>query len=230
MVHLLRNEIAAVFTKYSPSNPAKVQQEPMPSDDSEVKSSRLLRLHHKAADVNVPSIQFVALVCRKNGLYSVSFPDFKNCIASASDLDGVMVKAAEVLALCIEDMIDNGEELPTFAADPAGVVVALVPYKPVSRPARVRITVDAWLLARIDQAAEATGESRSEYLANAARQRVEHQTGTDTISEGAAIGPVCSDVEEFNLNPVMPVDTTETLKSIKETLSRLDMPLRQGEC
>ncbi len=214
----------------------------MPSDDSEVKSSRLLRLHHKAADVNVPSIQFVALVCRKNGLYSVSFPDFKNCIASASDLDGVMVKAAEVLALCIEDMIDNGEELPqprslahiaedpNFAADPAGVVVALVPYKPVSRPARVRITVDAWLLARIDQAAEATGESRSEYLANAARQRVEHQTGADTISEGAAIGPVCSDVEDFNPNPVMPVDTTETLKSIKETLSRLDMPLRQGEC
>jgi metal-responsive CopG/Arc/MetJ family transcriptional regulator len=48
----------------------------------------------------------------------------------------------------------------------------LVPYAPPSKSVRLNITLDESLLNRVDQAAQRAGETRSGYLAAAARRRL----------------------------------------------------------
>jgi predicted RNase H-like HicB family nuclease len=125
----------------------------------------------------------VALVHHENGAYGVSFPDFPGCTTVAADLDGAVAKAAEVLAFHVEGLAEDGplpqvrgmselERDPTFREDAEGALLVLVPYSPPTRAVRINITVDESLLARIDRAAEAEGETRSAYLANAAIARL----------------------------------------------------------
>jgi predicted RNase H-like HicB family nuclease len=155
-------------------------------------------------------MQVVALIDEENGVYGASFPDFPGCVTTANDPDEVLTKAAEVLALHISGMIAEGRDLPhvrplsrlvddrTFVESSAGAMVALVPYAPASRPVNLNITIDEALLARIDQAAHAAGESRSMFLAEAAQQRLARRPG----SEGSSIEPTSTPVEVRPLTPV----------------------------
>jgi predicted RNase H-like HicB family nuclease len=135
------------------------------------------------------NMQVVALIHEENGVFGASFPDFLGCITVADSLDAIVPKAAEVLAFHIEGMIEDGLALPpvrtlaqlrkdpAFRADSAGAMIALVPYAPPARAARINITLDESLLARVDRAAEAAGETRSGYLADAARRRLAVEAG-----------------------------------------------------
>jgi predicted RNase H-like HicB family nuclease len=125
----------------------------------------------------------VAMVHYENGAYGVSFPDFPGCTTVADDLDGAVAKAAEVLAFHVEGLAEDGplprprsmselERDPAFREDARGALLVLVPYNPPTRAVRINITVDESLLARIDRAAEAEGETRSGYLAKAAVARM----------------------------------------------------------
>jgi predicted RNase H-like HicB family nuclease len=126
----------------------------------------------------------VALIHEENGLFGASFPDFLGCTTVADSLDALMPKAAEVLAFHVEGMMEDGLSLPPvrslmelrkdpiFREDSAGAMIALVPYAPPARAARINITLDESLLERVDRAAEAAGETRSGYLAAAARHRL----------------------------------------------------------
>jgi predicted RNase H-like HicB family nuclease len=128
-------------------------------------------------------MQVVALIHEHNGAYGVSFPDFPGCTTGADDLDTAVRKAAEVLAFHAEGLAEDGP-LPEprtftelrkdreFRADAKGALVALVPYVPPSCATRVNITLDQSLLSRIDSAASARGETRSGFLAAAARKRL----------------------------------------------------------
>jgi predicted RNase H-like HicB family nuclease len=134
-------------------------------------------------------MQVVTLIHEENGLFGASFPDFLGCITVADSLDAIVPKAAEVLAFHIEGMIEDGLELPpvrtlarlrkdpAFRADSAGAMIVLVPYAPPARAMRINITLDESLLARVDRAAEAAGETRSGYLADAARRRLAAESG-----------------------------------------------------
>jgi predicted RNase H-like HicB family nuclease len=134
-------------------------------------------------------MQAVALIHEENGVFGASFPDFLGCITVADSLDAILPKAAEVLAFHVEGMIADGLPLPpvrtlmqlrkdpVFRADSAGAMIALVPYAPPARAARINITLDETLLARVDRAAEAAGETRSGYLADAARRRLAAEAG-----------------------------------------------------
>lgn len=129
-------------------------------------------------------MQVVALIHEENGVFGASFPDFLGCTTVADSLDAIMPKAAEVLAFHVEGMVEDGLSLPPvrsltqlrkdpiFREDSAGAIIALVPYAPPARAARINITLDESLLERVDRAAEAAGETRSGYLAAAARQRL----------------------------------------------------------
>jgi predicted RNase H-like HicB family nuclease len=129
-------------------------------------------------------MQVVALIHEEKGVFGASFPDFLGCTTIANSLDAIMPKAAEALAFHVEGMIEDGLSLPPvrtlaqlrkdpiFREDSAGAMVALVPYAPPTRAARINITFDESLLERVDRAAEAAGETRSGYLAAAARQRL----------------------------------------------------------
>lgn len=128
-------------------------------------------------------MQVVALIDEEKGRFGVAFPDFPGCTTTADSLDAAIAKAAEVLAFHVEGLAEDGP-LPvprtlaelrkdrTFRADAKGAMIALVPYAPPARAVRLNITLDESLLARVDRAASNAGETRSGYLAEAARRRL----------------------------------------------------------
>ena len=128
-------------------------------------------------------MQVVALIDEEDGRFGVAFPDFPGCTTVATSLDEAVIKAAQALAFHVEGMAEDGP-LPAprtlaelrkdaeFRRDLKGAMVALVPYEPPSRATRVNITLDESLLTRIDSAAASLGESRSGFLATAARKRL----------------------------------------------------------
>jgi hypothetical protein len=133
-------------------------------------------------------------------------------------------------------------------------MVALVPYVPTNRPVNLNITIDESLLARIDQAALAAGESRSMFLAKAAQQRLALRSGLEGISSkptstpaevqspapvavddvmpdagGATITPVLAPVTEPLSVATEPTDTATSLATIREILEHLDQSgVKQG--
>src|SRR5215467_4231177 len=140
-------------------------------------------------------MQVVALIHEENGVFGASFPDFLGCTTVADSLDAIVPKAAEALAFHVEGMVEDGLPLPpvrglmqlrkdpVFREDCAGAMIALVPYAPPARAARINITLDESLLERVDRAAEVAGETRSGYLATAARQRLALEADAGTLAQ-----------------------------------------------
>jgi predicted RNase H-like HicB family nuclease len=117
--------------------------------------------------------------------FGVSFPDFPGCITAGRNIDEAKDMAQEALALHIQGMIEDGEQLPDpskleeIMADPdfadaaAYLVVDIPDAKP--RTVRVNITVPEMTLKQIDAAAKKRGMSRSSFLVHAARNAIESQ-------------------------------------------------------
>jgi predicted RNase H-like HicB family nuclease len=115
----------------------------------------------------------------------ISFPDFPGAVAGGASLDEALRRGREGLAFHIESMDEVGEALPRvrdvaeiradaeFAKDIVGAaMVALVDVDLPGRAVRLNISMDEHLVARVDQAASASGETRSGYIANAVRARI----------------------------------------------------------
>ncbi|HVG82430.1 MAG TPA: type II toxin-antitoxin system HicB family antitoxin [Methylomirabilota bacterium] len=135
--------------------------------------------------------RYIALVDReeRNGrpVWGVSFPDFPGCVAVGNSFQHAVDSAAEALRFHVEGMLADGlsipepRELESIAADSdwaedlrGAAVTCLVPLLPPSKaPERVNISMDGGLLREIDSAAEALGSTRSGFLAEAARDRLE---------------------------------------------------------
>jgi non-homologous end joining protein Ku/predicted RNase H-like HicB family nuclease len=125
----------------------------------------------------------VAMIHQEGAAFGVSFPDFPGCTTVGNDLETAVAQAAEVLAFHAEGLAEDGAlprprsltELnsdPDFLEDRKDALLILVPYEPPTRAIRINMTVEESLLARIDRAAEAAGETRSAYFARAARLRM----------------------------------------------------------
>ena len=112
--------------------------------------------------------------------YSVFFPDLPGCTSAGDTVNEAILNAGKALALHLRGMADDDEPVPhqrDFAdidhdpdVDEAGRV--LIRGDVPGKAARFNVTMDEGLLARIDEAANATGMSRSGYLADAARQKL----------------------------------------------------------
>jgi predicted RNase H-like HicB family nuclease len=131
------------------------------------------------------TMQVVALIDEDDGRFGVSFPDFPGCTTIAANLDAAVAKAAEVLAFHIEGLAEDGplpeprsmSELardPEFRAAAKNAIATLVPYNPPARAVRINITLEESLLERIDRTTQRTGETRSGYLAEAAKRRLSY--------------------------------------------------------
>ncbi len=128
---------------------------------------------------------YVAMIRKRADTdYGVEFPDFDGIATGGTTLDEAMAAAREALALHIDAMIDDDEPIPApssideIVGDPyyredVAVLVAAPPGKP--RYKRIAITVEESLLDAVDAAAKAAGESRSGFLAGAARERMERR-------------------------------------------------------
>ncbi|MBN9022639.1 MAG: type II toxin-antitoxin system HicB family antitoxin [Rhizobiales bacterium] len=124
------------------------------------------------------------LIHEQDGRYGISFPDFPGCISGGASLDEALARGAETLTFHIEGMIADGDPLPVlrtleqlrqdagFLEDAEGAVIAAVPVELPGRAVRVNVSIDEHLLDAIDRAARAAGQSRSAFLASAARARI----------------------------------------------------------
>jgi predicted RNase H-like HicB family nuclease len=131
--------------------------------------------------------RYVALVDGEAGAYGVMVPDLPGCTSAGDKTDEALHHAIEAVRLWAEDAIADGEELPAprsveqLRADPeiaaalaAGAALTIVPLvMEIGRPATANLSLDAGLLAAIDEAATARGMARSAFLAGAARQKIE---------------------------------------------------------
>jgi predicted RNase H-like HicB family nuclease len=129
---------------------------------------------------------YPALITRDEGDaggFGVVFPDLPGCVSGGDSVTDAAESAAEALALHLEGMVEEGlplpdpsapGEVPVWLEDIPGRIVTtvLVPADAPGRAVRANITMDASLLRRVDAAAAADGDTRSGFLAQAARERL----------------------------------------------------------
>ncbi|BDA85646.1 HicB family protein [Aureimonas sp. SA4125] len=131
----------------------------------------------------------VALVHGEPGTYGISFPDFPGASSLGETMAEVMERGREALASHIEAMVEETRSMPVLRtldvlqADPAfaedfgdAAAVALVDVDLPGRSVRLNISMDETLVDRIDRRARALGETRSGFLASAARERLAYKS------------------------------------------------------
>jgi predicted RNase H-like HicB family nuclease len=127
----------------------------------------------------------IGLVHNEDGAYGISFPDFPGVASGGASLDEALRRGAATLVFHVAGMVEDGEALPVlrsieelrrdreFRKDAKGAVIVAVPVELPGKALRVNISIDERLLNAIDREAEALGETRSAFLANAARARMQ---------------------------------------------------------
>lgn len=126
-----------------------------------------------------------ALIHGEPGAYGISFPDFPGAVSGGSTVAEAVERGREGLSLHIESMRIDQVALPklrdiaeirsdrTLAEDlKDAVTIAAVDFDLPGRAIRVNISMDEGLLARVDRRASDLGESRSGFLAAAAKARL----------------------------------------------------------
>ena len=122
---------------------------------------------------------YVALLRKQTDSdFGVDFPDFPGCVTAGETLEDARRMAAEAIQLHIEGMIEDGDAIPApsrlddIMADPHhrdGVAVLI--DASVRRPAvRINVSLPADLVEAIDRATD----NRSRFLADAAREKLQH--------------------------------------------------------
>lgn len=125
-----------------------------------------------------------ALIHEENGVFGISFPDFPGAVSTDRTPDDVIRKGSEVLTFHVAGMVEDGDPIPIlrslaelkadreFREAAKGATIALISFEMPGKSVRLNISMDEHLLDAVDRAAEAAGQSRSAFLAEAARQRV----------------------------------------------------------
>ena len=128
---------------------------------------------------------YVALLWKdEKSDYGVEFPDFPGCVTAGKTLDEAKDLAAEAVAFHIDGMRADGEKPP----DPSGLetimgdaanrkAVAFLVEVPSTREKAVRlqVTMQPSVVAEIDARSAASHTSRSAWLAEAAREKIERE-------------------------------------------------------
>lgn len=125
-----------------------------------------------------------ALIHEENGSFGISFPDFPGCISGGQTAEDAIRKGGEALTFHVSGMVEDGDALPVLRglselqADPdfkeasAGAALLLVPFDLPAKAVRINVSIDENLLSAIDAAARSAGQSRSAFLAEAARSKI----------------------------------------------------------
>ena len=117
--------------------------------------------------------------------WDVVFPDLSGCVSQGDSAEDALRNAVEALALHIEGMVAEGLDLPAPSglsaplpdwlseSEMADRAPALLPVEVPGKSARINITMDVALVDRLDAAARRDGTTRSGYLAQAVRERLQ---------------------------------------------------------
>ena len=133
-------------------------------------------------------VQVVALVHEENGGFGISFPDFPGCVSGGESLEEAIARGQATLAFHVAGMVEDGDPLPEvrsfdelrrdpdFKKDRKNAIVTTVPLDLPGKAMRLNISMDERLVEQVDRAAEAAGQSRSAFLAAAAKARLRNVT------------------------------------------------------
>ena len=123
----------------------------------------------------------------KERVYGISFPDFPGVASGGRTVDEAMARGRETLAFHVAGMIEDDEPMPALRSleelradkdvaremrDVKRVCLVEVPFELPGKPVRVNISIEDRLLDAVDRAAQTRGQSRSAFLAEAAREKI----------------------------------------------------------
>jgi predicted RNase H-like HicB family nuclease len=131
-------------------------------------------------------MRFIAFVHKEpDSCYGVSFPDVPGCTSAGDTLDEALANAVDALSGHIRMMQADGEAVPAprsledIAADPAiakdmkGAIISAVPLvRDRGSTTRINVSLDLGLLEAIDGLAKQRSQTRSAFLASAARREL----------------------------------------------------------
>lgn len=134
--------------------------------------------------------RYLALIDGKAGAYGVVIPDLPGCTAMGKTMGEALRNAIEAARDWASEARSDGVPLPkpraletlrserkVARALAEGAAIATVPLiVDLARPAKANLSLDAGLLAAIDEAAEAHGLTRSAFIASAAREKIVKDT------------------------------------------------------
>jgi predicted RNase H-like HicB family nuclease len=126
--------------------------------------------------------RYVVLIDGKPGAFGVVFPDCPGCTAMGETVEEALANAIEALAdwALDADPMPAPRSVAQLRRDPEvkaslaeGDALALVPLVlDEGRSVKANLSIDAGLLAAIDEAARVRGLSRSAFLSSAARDKI----------------------------------------------------------
>ena len=131
-------------------------------------------------------MRYIAFVHKdEDSCFGVSFPDFPGCISAGDTLDEAVANAAEALQGHVQMMEADGDEVSAaraletimrdddLAAEREGAVIVALPLvRDLGSTTRVNVSLDLGLLKAIDEEATARKQTRSAFLASAARREL----------------------------------------------------------
>ena len=131
----------------------------------------------------MPKEFVLALVHSEGNAFGISFPDYPGCISGGESFEQAVNRGANALAFHLQGMAEDGDVIPRpRPADEAvraavdeiedGAMPVLIEIEFPGRALRVNISMEEGLLSQVDRAASAGGQSRSAFLADAARERL----------------------------------------------------------
>ena len=120
-------------------------------------------------------------------VYGVSFLDFPGFASGGRTVDEAIARGRETLAFHVAGMIEDNDAMPALRSleelradkdvaretrDVKRVCLVEVPFELPGKPVRANISIEDRLLDAVDRAAKTRGQSRSAFLAEAAREKI----------------------------------------------------------
>ena len=122
---------------------------------------------------------YLALIEAGNGTFDITFPQFPGCVSQGDTLSNAIVQARNALALHVEGMQEDGEEVPNpddsvaidhDLKDTQQVQIPLITL--LGQTERVNISIDKGRLRAIDAEAKRRGITRSAFLVESAMSHI----------------------------------------------------------
>lgn len=131
-------------------------------------------------------MRYIAFIHKDpDSVYGVSFPDVPGCISAGDTIDDAVRNAVEALSGHIRMLEADGDPVssprdfdaimndPDLAEDREGAMTTVVPLvRDRGSSTRINVSLDLGLLEAIDAAARERGQTRSAFLASAARREI----------------------------------------------------------
>lgn len=131
-------------------------------------------------------MRYIAFIHKDpDSIYGVSFPDMPGCISAGDSIDEAVRNAVEALSGHVRMLEADGDPVPaprdfdsiaadeSLAGDREGAMLTVVPLvRDRGSTVRVNVSFDLGLLEAIDAAAGERGQTRSAFLASAARREI----------------------------------------------------------